>query len=91
MVTASLRVTCIFTMPKFGQGLKYSVCLEIIFSVRGLGMWENKLFKGKDMSRKGVNSVINNISVDSRISSAFSRVTFWSSTPLGVNTLLFCR
>lgn len=92
MITASLRVTCIFTMPKFGQGLKRSVCLEIIFSIRGLGMWGNKLFKGKDMTRKGMNSVINNISLDSRrISSAFSRVTFWSSTPLGVNTLLFCR
>ena len=65
MVTASLRVTYIFTMPKFGQGLQCSICLEVIFSIRGLGMWGNKLFKGKDMSRKGVNGVINNISLDS--------------------------
>lgn len=81
-----------FYVPKFGPGLKYCECLEITFSVRRLGMWGNKLFKAKDTSRKGVNSVINNISLDSRrMSSAFSRVTFWRSTPLGVNTLLFCR
>lgn len=92
MVTASLRVTCIFTTPKFGQGLKHSICLEIILFIRGLGMWGNKLFKGKDMSRKEVTSAINNISLDSRrISSAFNRVTFWSSTLLVINTLLFCR
>lgn len=91
MVTAPLRVTCIFTMPKSGQGLKCSECLEIIFSIKGRGIWGNKP-KGKDTSRKGVNSAINNSSLDSRrISSAFNRAAFWSSTPLGVNNLLFCR
>lgn len=51
MVTASLRVTCIFTMPKFGQGLKCSACLETIFSIRRQDMWGSKLFKRKDTSR----------------------------------------
>lgn len=76
-------------MLEFGQGLKYSVLLEITLSVRGLGVWINKLFKGKDMSRTGVNGVINNISLDSRImSSSFSRVTFWSSIPRGVLSVI---
>lgn len=76
-------------MLEFGQGLKYSVLLEITLSVRGLGVWINKLFKGKDMSRTGVNGVINNISLDSRtMSSSFSRVTFWSSIPRGVLSVI---
>lgn len=42
-------------MLEFGQGLKYSVLFEVTYSVRGLGVWINKLFKRKDMSKTGVN------------------------------------
>ena len=87
--TASLRITLIFTMLEFSQRLKCSA-LEISFSVRRLGVWGNKLCMGGDVNIIGMNGVINKISLDRRrTSSAFSRVTFWSSIPWGVNALPF--